>query len=58
MVEEGGDGEGADATDFGGEGEVLAGAGGGVEVAPEDAVFAGGAGVDDGGAWFEHFGFD
>lgn len=54
MVEEGGDGEGADAAGFWGESEVLAEAGGGAEVACQVAVFAGGAGVDDGGADAKH----
>lgn len=54
MVEEGGDGEGADAAGFWCDGEVLAVAGVWVEVAFYDAGFAGGAGVNDGGADTEH----
>ena len=54
MIKKSGDGEGADAAGFGGELEVLAGAGFGGEIAFDGAVFAGGAGVDDGGARAKH----
>lgn len=51
MVEEAGDGEGADAAVFRGEGgEIFAVSDAFVEVADEDTFFARSAGIDDDGA--------
>ena len=59
MVEEGGDGEGADAAEDGGDGGKI---GAGVDVlggvGPNDAVFGGGASINDHGAGRDHFGGD
>ena len=55
MVEKAGDGKRADAASDGGDGgEVLAFADCGGDVAFENAVFAGGAGIYKNGAWTDH----
>jgi len=55
MVEEAGDGEGADAASGGGDGgEVGATMDVVGDIAFQDAVFAGGAGVDKNGIGFYH----
>ena len=59
MVEETGDGHGADAADDGGNGgEISAGANICGKVAFQDAILGGGAGIDDASAWGNHRGSD
>lgn len=59
MIKETGDGEGTDAADDGGDGgEVIAGAKIVCDVAFNNAVFAGSASINNGGAWSNHIAGD
>ena len=59
MIKEAGDGEGTDTTDDGGDGgEIFAGAKIACDVAFDNTVFAGGAGINDGSAWSNHIAGD